>query len=69
MPYHYHYRKIRKNIIKKQAKLYLFIMVTCFFAAAGIYAVTETVPNFIQKSVILFRWLPYAASLSKNFAG
>jgi len=69
MPYHYHYRKIQKSIIKKQAKLYVFIMVTCFFAAAGIYAATETVLNFIQKSVLVFQWLPYAASLSKNFAG
>ncbi len=47
----YRYKKRRKKVTKRQAKLYLFIVVVCILATAGIYLASEIVPRLIQQQI------------------
>ncbi len=47
----YRYKKKRKKAIKREAKRYLFVIIVCFFIAAGLSFVVEEVPTLIQQKI------------------
>ena len=52
MRYRYKYKEIPKKANKGQAKRYLFIIIVCFFIAAGLAFLDKEVPNLLQRKVV-----------------